>query len=362
MPTENLPFSIVELKDGVVLIPTKWIFSPDNNNEFVCYYPPIQNTLKVNAMVSKLVDPELTWKQYTVLKYLKKTSTLEKGKEKLLESLLLSEIDSENAEDYANNYKRSRQIRAKVNSLAENDEVNEYKAKKQKTIESTQLPNQNDTDNIGEISTCPSPETKRKPKIREIKTMQEKIQLPLPPSKRPRINSEVKNISDASAQTQQASPTSVTGEKSIYVSSKHEVKKIESMATPNRQGQNSVISEEFQPSASTNHEKSSHVYSKRSKDERDSETLDDTTENFDHIEQIPDSVKVTFPSETSENIKIAGSKWLAQAKTRFDRETAKRNSRINDSEEDNNENKTPEDDIDENEGDRDDADDEEENI
>lgn len=74
MVDETYPFSVVELEDGLVLVPTKWIVSPGNNNKFVCYYPPIDDKMTVNMLVSKLVDPKITWKQYIVLNYLKKIS------------------------------------------------------------------------------------------------------------------------------------------------------------------------------------------------------------------------------------------------------------------------------------------------
>lgn len=70
----ELPFSVVELEDGVVLISTKWIFNREENDELFCYYPPTNKTTELNEMVSKLIDPNITWNQYTILKYLKKTS------------------------------------------------------------------------------------------------------------------------------------------------------------------------------------------------------------------------------------------------------------------------------------------------
>lgn len=68
-----MSFSVVELYDGVVLVPTKWIINI-GNDENVCYYPPSERASKLNLMISKLVDPYLTWKQYEVKNYLKRTS------------------------------------------------------------------------------------------------------------------------------------------------------------------------------------------------------------------------------------------------------------------------------------------------
>lgn len=67
-----MPFSVVELEDGVVLVPTKWIISLEND-ERKCYYPPSERASKINEMISKSVDPESNWKQYDVLQYLKRT-------------------------------------------------------------------------------------------------------------------------------------------------------------------------------------------------------------------------------------------------------------------------------------------------
>lgn len=68
-----MPFSVVELHDGVVLVPTTWIINL-GNNKYVCYYPPSEKTSKLNQMISKLINPDLTWKQYDVKKYLIRTS------------------------------------------------------------------------------------------------------------------------------------------------------------------------------------------------------------------------------------------------------------------------------------------------
>lgn len=76
---------------------------------------------------------------------------MEKGKEKLLEALVFSEIDSENTENYADQYKRSRQNRAKINPSAENIKSNEKEAKRQKTTELTQPSKQKATANIGQL-------------------------------------------------------------------------------------------------------------------------------------------------------------------------------------------------------------------
>ncbi|XP_043485168.1 uncharacterized protein LOC122513006 [Leptopilina heterotoma] len=151
-------FSIIELEDGVVLVPTKWIVN-FNNGEQKCYYPPSAKSLKLNDMISKLVDPDVTWKQYDVIKYLKRTDTIETAKEKLQEALVMSEIDSDQVDNYAENYKRSRNNRAKKGYLGHLDDNDEYNSFKKQT----------------------------KPKISEDKLLESRIVLPLPPSKRIRI-------------------------------------------------------------------------------------------------------------------------------------------------------------------------------
>lgn len=73
MSSETLPYSVVQLKDGVVLVPSKWIISLLYDNTSFCYYPPIKEAAKLNEMVAKLIDPQITWKQYPVIKCLKRT-------------------------------------------------------------------------------------------------------------------------------------------------------------------------------------------------------------------------------------------------------------------------------------------------
>ncbi|XP_043481812.1 uncharacterized protein LOC122510916 [Leptopilina heterotoma] len=105
-----MTFSVVELNDGVVLIPTKWIC--DENGEY-CYYPPKTDLQKVNELVKKLVDPGENWEKYEIVKLLKTTDSFGKAKEKLLDSLILSEVDSDKAENFDEKFKKSRQERAK---------------------------------------------------------------------------------------------------------------------------------------------------------------------------------------------------------------------------------------------------------
>lgn len=52
-------FSTLQLEDGVVLVPSKWVISLING-EWKCYYPPSDRASKLNEMISKLVDPDLT--------------------------------------------------------------------------------------------------------------------------------------------------------------------------------------------------------------------------------------------------------------------------------------------------------------
>ncbi|XP_051157986.1 uncharacterized protein LOC127279588 [Leptopilina boulardi] len=144
-------------------------------------------------MVSKLINPVMTWRQYDILKYLKKTNTLEKGKEKLLEALVMSEIDSEINEDYADKYKKSRQHRAKTNTLTENSKLNENPMKKQENIQTPEPINQfvtNKVDGVLENDRC---KVKLQPKIIDNKILKTKFLLPLPPAKRVRTDSETEN-------------------------------------------------------------------------------------------------------------------------------------------------------------------------
>lgn len=106
-----MTYSVVELEDGVVIIATKWIIPHKEKNSCYCFYPPNSAAQKINEIVKKLIDPEEDWGTYKIIKILKTTSTLEKAREKLLESLVLSEVDSEATDNYSEKFKKSRQER-----------------------------------------------------------------------------------------------------------------------------------------------------------------------------------------------------------------------------------------------------------
>ncbi|XP_051165242.1 uncharacterized protein LOC127284019 isoform X2 [Leptopilina boulardi] len=146
-------------------------------------------------MISKLINPDLTWKQYDVKKYLIRTSTFEKGKQKLLEALVLSEIDSDAIDNYSDNYKKSRSDRAKVisSSTPQDDSI--------KTIKQID-------------KSVSSSETKRqKPKITYEKILEPRISIPLPPVKRIRID-ESGNGKDATIDARAfAAPSSLQNSK-----------------------------------------------------------------------------------------------------------------------------------------------------
>ncbi|XP_043476316.1 uncharacterized protein LOC122507584 isoform X1 [Leptopilina heterotoma] len=115
-------------------------------------------------MISKSVEPELNWKQYDVLQYLKRTDTYEKGREKLHEALIMSEIDSDVIDNYSENYKRSRNNRAKVISSPSLQNASIKEVNKLKNIVST------------------SEKKRQKPQINDEQI--QKPRIPLPPMKR----------------------------------------------------------------------------------------------------------------------------------------------------------------------------------
>ncbi|XP_033212722.1 uncharacterized protein LOC117170217 [Belonocnema kinseyi] len=83
-----MPFSVIELKDGVVLVPTKRIRNIERE-KMICYWPPYKSQSEINDAVSKLGDPLPSWTRHDVLKHLKKTSTVPK-KQRSLENGLSS--------------------------------------------------------------------------------------------------------------------------------------------------------------------------------------------------------------------------------------------------------------------------------
>lgn len=70
-------FSVVELKDGVVLVPKKWIVK-DKYGNYNCFYPLKIGAKKLNDMVCKKVDPLENWEKYEIIKYLKTTGKINK--------------------------------------------------------------------------------------------------------------------------------------------------------------------------------------------------------------------------------------------------------------------------------------------
>ncbi|XP_063234240.1 uncharacterized protein LOC134537581 isoform X4 [Bacillus rossius redtenbacheri] len=110
------PYSIVEFSDGQQILPSKWI-TPKKSH---AYWPAFTSNKRYDTAVERLEPYEDSWKQFPLLRIMGTADTFEKGKRKLREAEVFSDI---NSEDDAETAKRRRREHAqRHNSSSSEDE------------------------------------------------------------------------------------------------------------------------------------------------------------------------------------------------------------------------------------------------
>ncbi|XP_054257609.1 uncharacterized protein LOC128982695 [Macrosteles quadrilineatus] len=108
-------YAVVEFDDGVQLVPTKWIVDD------TCYWPNFTNQYRYDKAVASNIDYEESWRNFPVRKIVMYADDYVKGKRKLKEAELYSDVNS----DYDSSAKKKirRQRARKIIDSESEDEI-----------------------------------------------------------------------------------------------------------------------------------------------------------------------------------------------------------------------------------------------